>query len=106
MNRILKYSFLSSALLIALLVTACSSSFIARSNAKPQEIFDATCSGCHEPLAQHPDKYFALSADKRHAGYIANRIMHGGVFMPSYPHIKGDQLTALAEFVIDASVEK
>ncbi|MCB1615984.1 MAG: hypothetical protein KDI30_08220 [Pseudomonadales bacterium] len=87
-------------------LAACSSHYVAVQGASPETVFNDACAGCHHPLPASSDKYFSLSDDERNAGYIAGRILHGGVMMPAFPHIEGEQLAALSHFVLEHSVEK
>jgi len=67
------------------------------------DIFKAACIECHKI---ENGKIFALAADKANAAAIAKKITEGGTIMASFPNIKGEELKAVSQYVIENSKVK
>ena len=67
------------------------------------DIFKAACIECHKI---ENGKIFELAADKASAAAIAKRVTEGGTVMPSFPNIKGEELKAVSQYVIENSKVK
>lgn len=87
-------------------LAACSSQYVAVEGVAAKTIFEEACSGCHQPLNLGGADYFALDKDQLNAGWVAGRIVHGGLVMPAFPHIQGEELRNLSYFVLEHSTQK
>ncbi len=91
--------------LVALAMAGCSktSDFTATAGATGEETFKAACAECHK---KENGKIFELSGDKASVVAISKRVSEGGMMMPSFPGIKGDELNALSQYVVENSAVK
>jgi mono/diheme cytochrome c family protein len=69
-------------------------------NVNGKAMFEAACASCHEAT---DGKYFELKAESATPAAIADKITNGGLVMPGFPNIKGEQLEELSKYVISVS---
>ena len=62
-----------------------------------EAIFKAACEECHQ--ADDAGYYFELDAEVN----IPDRVLNGGLMMPSFPNIQGEALRSLEEYVTSHS---
>ncbi len=72
--------------------------------ASGEAIFQAACAECHQP--KEDGKYFELPKEKATVQAIGETITKGGFFMPAFPNITGDALTAVSDYVLKNSKVK
>lgn len=91
--------------LLALAVAGCSktNNYAPAAGASGADIFKAACLECHKV---ENGRIFELSADKANAATIARKITEGGVMMPSFPNLKGEELKAVSQHVVENSKVK
>lgn len=89
----------------ALLLTACSSHYVAPEGASASQIFAEACSSCHKSK-ESADIYFKIKPDQRNIESISHKIHSGGLIMPAFTNINGNSLQALSQYVLDHSLEK
>jgi len=84
------------------LLSACAGSndFSPNPGMTGKEIFAQTCVECHSPVG---DYVMEISADMKDADLIANKVLGGGMMMPSFPNIQGESAQALAKYVAENS---
>ncbi len=89
-------------ILAAIMVSGCTKTneFTPELNADSETIFKLACAECHNPVG---GQIFILDGDMATVSAISNQISTGNMAMPSFPNIKGDVLTKLAQYVIDNS---
>ena len=89
----------------ALAMAGCSkpNNYTPAAGASGADIFKAACFECHKI---ENGKIFELAADKASAEAIAKKVTEGGKIMSSFPNIKGKELKALSQYVIDNSKVK
>jgi len=93
----------------AALLGACSSSndYTPAAGASALDMHNAACASCHAPIEGSERTYFwLLAAEDANAEYIKAKISDGSMRMPGFPNIKGEQLDALVQFVLDNQLEK
>ncbi|GKT12878.1 MAG: cytochrome c551 [Thiomicrorhabdus sp.] len=93
----------------AALLSACSgaSDYMPAAGVSALDIHNASCVGCHSATeANGKTTFWALAPEKANAEYIKAKITNGSMMMPSFPNIKGEQLDALAEFVLANKANK
>lgn len=71
--------------------------------ASGEDIFKAACLECHKI---ENGKIFELAADNATPAAIAKKVSGGGMFMASFPNIKGEELKAVSQYVADNSKVK
>lgn len=86
----------------AFLLSACAGSndFSPKPGMSGEEIFAQACVECHSPVG---DSVMEISADMKDADLIANKVLGGGMMMPSFPNIQGASAQELAKFVVENS---
>lgn len=91
--------------MVALAAAGCSkpNTHTPAAGASGADIFKTVCIECHKI---ENGKIFELAANKANAATIAKRITEGGVVMPSFPNIKGEELKSLSQYVIENSKVK
>ena len=91
--------------LVLLAMAGCSkpSDYTPPAGATGEQIFTAACAECHQ---KSDGKIFELSGDKGSVAAISKKITEGGTMMPSFPGIKGDALTSVAQYVVENSSAK
>jgi len=89
----------------ALAMAGCSkpNNYTPAAGASGADIFKAACIECHKI---ENGKIFELTADKANAAVIAKKITEGGKIMSSFPNIKGEELKAVSQYVIENSKVK
>lgn len=71
------------------------------------DMHNANCVSCHSAAEENgKTTFWALAPEKANAQYIKAKITNGSMMMPSFPNIKGEQLVALAEFVLANKANK
>ena len=90
---------------IILITTACAGSneFTPNPNMSGKEIFDQTCVECHAPVENF---VMELSSEMKDADKVANKVLSGGLTMPSFPNIQGVSAKLLSEYVVENSKTK
>ncbi|ALP52847.1 hypothetical protein Tel_06580 [Candidatus Tenderia electrophaga] len=85
---------------MALLATGCSqpNNYVPRVGASGEDMFRNACFECHKP--QENGRYFDLDAEMASVAAIADKISEGGFSMPAFPHIEGEELQRLSEYVL------
>ena len=68
-----------------------------------EEIFQAACAECHKDASP---QIFELEANSATLLAVKQKIAEGNIGMPKFPHIQGEALDKLAEYVIENSVKK
>ena len=91
---------------LVLIVVGCSKDYQASEGATGKSMFDAACVACHKPLDVQADKYFELAASNMNAEYVSNKVSSGSLMMPKFPNLKGAELKALSEYVVEHSAAK
>jgi mono/diheme cytochrome c family protein len=88
--------------MMALAIAACSkpNAYAPAAGASGADIFKAACIECHK---MENGRIFELAADKANAAAIAKKVTEGGVIMASFPNIKGEELKAVSQYVIENS---
>ncbi len=103
----MKYKTALSMISTGLLLSACSNDYSPPQETDGQQMFQAACSECHEPLPDQPiDMFYELSQENANIAYVSKKITNGGFTMPKFPNIKGDKLKQLSQYVLDHSVRK
>lgn len=89
-------------ILTAIMISGCTKTneFTPEINADSDAIFKLACAECHNPVG---GQIFVLDGDRASVAAISNQISTGSMTMPSFPNIKDDVLTKLAQYVIDNS---
>ncbi len=89
-------------ILAAIIISGCTKTneFTPEANADSDAIFKLACAECHNPVG---GQIFILDSDMATVAAISNQISTGNMAMPSFPNIKDDVLTKLAQYVIDNS---
>ncbi|MDO8466051.1 MAG: cytochrome c [Gallionella sp.] len=89
----------------ALAMAGCSkpNNYTPAAGASGADIFKAACIECHKI---ENGKIFELAADKANAAAIAKKVTEGGKIMSSFPNIKGEELKAVSQYVIENSKVK
>ena len=93
----------------AALLSACSGTndYTPAAGASAMDIHKASCVGCHSATEENgKTTFWALAPEKANAQFVKAKITNGSMMMPSFPNIKGEQLDALAEFVIANAANK
>lgn len=90
---------------LALAAVGCSktNNYTPAAGASGADIFKAACLECHKI---ENGKIFELAADKANAATIARKITEGGVMMSSFPNLKGEELKAVSQYVVENSKVK
>lgn len=90
-----------------LLISGCSSDYQPPETADGEQIFLAACAECHTAESDKPvNMFFTLDQANANQQYIAERIANGGLIMPKFPNIKGQQLDQLTSYVLEHSLRK
>lgn len=89
----------------ALAMAGCSkpNTYTPAAGASGADIFKAACIECHKI---ENGKIFELAADKAAPAAIARKITEGGVVMAPFPNIKGEELKAVSQYVVENSKVK
>lgn len=89
--------------LFVLLAAGCSQTndYVARAGASGEDIFRNACFECHRP--KEGGHYFELGPDMAGTDAIAKKITEGGLVMPAFPKISGEELQRLSEYVLAQS---
>lgn len=92
-------------LLGGIVLTGCSKTndFTPTAGATGEETFKAACASCHEAKGDH---VFELSADASSTAALSKKVSEGGMMMPSFPNIKGQELSDLVGYVQSQSKAK
>lgn len=90
---------------LALAVVGCSktNNYAPAAGASGADIFKAACLECHKI---ENGRIFELAADKANAATIAKKISEGGVMMSAFPNLKGEELKAVSQYVVENSKVK
>ncbi|MDH4284752.1 MAG: cytochrome c [Gallionellaceae bacterium] len=101
----MKKTYLIIAAMTALAMAGCSkpNTYTPAAGASGADIFKAACLECHKI---ENGKIFELAADKATPAAIAKKITEGGAIMASFPNIKGEELKAVSQYVIENSKVK
>mgnify|MGYP002395330191 CR=1 FL=1 len=84
---------------------ACSSDeYTPSPGADPKSMFQTACMSCH--VATESGKVIALSSENNTPEAVAIKISNGSMSMPKFPNIKGAELEALSEWVVENSEPK
>lgn len=89
-----------------LLLAGCSNDYTPTAGASGEAIFKGACIECHEAIEGKENIYYELSADKKNADFIADKVASGSLMMPEFPNITGLSLKAVSQYALDHSVEK
>lgn len=89
--------------LLALFAAGCSQTneYRPAAGASAADVFREACFECHKP--KQGDHYFELGADMASADAIADKVTGGGFTMPAFPHIQGETLQQLTQYVLSHS---
>jgi len=93
----------------AVLLSACSGSndYTPASDSTAMQMHTASCVACHAAVeVDGKTTYWSLAPENSNAEFVKAKISNGSMMMPSFPNIKGEQLDALAEFVVAHAANK
>lgn len=96
------------AISLTALLSGCSrtSDYTASPGTGGEESFKAACLECHPAVSENPLAFFEIASENANMEYVTNKIHTGELFMPKFPHIQGDELKALAEYVLEHNKAK
>ncbi|NOY72979.1 MAG: cytochrome c [Gammaproteobacteria bacterium] len=89
-------------ILTTIIISGCTKTneFTPKEGADSESIFKLACAECHNPVG---GQIFILSKDRATIPAISKQINEGSMTMPSFPNIKSETLSNLAQYVIDNS---
>ena len=67
-----------------------------------KEIFSQACVGCHGAISETElTTFWEIAPENANAAYVTAKIAEGSLMMPSFPNIKGAELEAITQFVLE-----
>ena len=85
------------------LLAACSGTndYTPATGATGENMYIAACASCHSGEFFH----WKMTPEEANEEYVKKMITEGTMGMPSFPNIKGDQLEALTQFVLEKNAK-
>ena len=79
-----------------------SNDYTPEAGAPGKTTFSQTCIGCHGPVSETElTTFWEIAPENANAAYVTAKIADGSMTMPSFPNIKGAELEAITQFVLE-----
>ncbi len=97
-----KQMLLAVAAAVVLSGCAGSNDYAPTAGTSGKEIFSQACVGCHGPISESElTTFWEISSENANAAYVTAKIKEGSMMMPSFPNVKGAELEAITQFVLE-----